>query len=58
MFIYFDLLATILDEPKSGKHGWNFFAFFEKCAVEPRSIFSDTISDVKWFLMKRLIFHR
>jgi hypothetical protein len=29
MFIYFDLLAIILDEPKSTKHGWNFFVVIE-----------------------------
>jgi hypothetical protein len=28
MFIYFDLLATILDEPKSTKHWWNFSCCF------------------------------
>jgi hypothetical protein len=27
MFIYFDLLATILEEPKTTKHGWNFLLF-------------------------------
>jgi hypothetical protein len=36
MFIYFDFLATILDEPKSTKHGWNFLLFLNtalKCSA-------------------------